>query len=136
MQIVALCMQLICHIQFKCTYFWVHMIFLLMLKISMDKNFLLPFPTSAKKSLICLTFPNPLTNSQTFSDFPGWLENLSLLWWWKFQRSRTKTRGNSMGFSEHPWKSHFLVDSCNFHMSFPYIPGKSMENSDFFWNNP
>ena len=56
-----------CHIQFNCTHFCVYMIFLLKLKICMDKNFL------------HVLFPDPLTNSLTFPDFADQVETMPLL---------------------------------------------------------
>ena len=51
-----------CHMQFYYTHFCVHMIFLLKLKIFLDKNFLLTFPWSSNK----------------FPDFPDRVEILSV----------------------------------------------------------
>ena len=72
------------------------MIFLLMLKICMDKNFLdfsLTFLFS-KKALISLTFPNPLSNSLTFPDFSDRLETVPLLV--KIPKAK----------NQDPWKFH------------------------------
>ena len=91
-----------CYIQFNCTHFCVHMIFLLMLKICMDKNFLLIFSLTflfSKISLIFLNFPDALKNSQT-----SLTEWKPCPCWWKFQRSKSKTRRNSTSFSWTPWK--------------------------------
>ena len=105
-----------CHIQFNCIHFCVHMIFLLMLKICMAKNVLLCLFQIFQKISNFSDFP---LSSTKFPDFPWlhWLSGKPSLCC-KFQRSKTKTHGNSMSFS---WTSLALEASLfNWLLEFPH----------------
>ena len=121
-----------CHIQFNCTHFCVHMIFLLMLKICMDKNFLdfsLIFLFS-KRSLISLTFPDPLPNSLTFPDFSDRVKTLSLLQ--QIPKVKSQDPRKFHDFFMNTRKSHFSFDWWP--LEFPHVLSLiSLTCLIFFW---
>ena len=104
-----------CHMQFNCTHFCLHMIFLLMLKNFIGKNFLSwLFLTFFKKSIISLT----LLDLNKFLDFPwlSWPSGNPALVGRNSKSQKPRPAEVPRVFYEHPWNFHFFV---NWPLEFP-----------------